>query len=127
MILRIEPANWNPVTERFIDSATAHATLDDIKVQVSNGAKLFKVVNQYVETVAAFVLRIDRFAWGNEGVIVAAGGRAEVDLTMHILPAIECMFNGCKSVRIHTARIGLVKKLAKQNYGGVEYVLRKDL
>ena len=127
MILRIESANWNPVTERFIASALSTASIEDIKEQVLNGAQLFKVVNQYVETVAAFVLRVDHMTHESQGVVVAAGGRAEVDLTVHVLPAIERMFKGCKRLRIHTERVGLVKKLAKQGYDGAEFVLIKDL
>lgn len=127
MTLRIEAANWNPVTERFIESALSTASLDDIKAQVSSGAQLFKVVNGYVETVAAFVLRVDHMAHESQGVVVAAGGRADVDLTAHVLPVIERMFKGCARMRIHTERVGLVKKLARQGYSGAEFVLIKDL
>lgn len=127
MNVRIMPANWNPVTERFISQALGATTLADMKQQVTDGAKLFKVVNQYVETVAAFILRIDELAEESQGVIVAAGGKADFDLTKTVLPAIERMFLDVQSIRIHTQRVGLVKKLAAQQYGGAEFVLIKRL
>jgi len=126
--MRILPADWNPQTERLITLAlSGNSTLSDIKAQVTGGAKLFKVWNVYMETVAAFVLRVDRVGNGYQGVIVAAGGRAGCDLTATLLPAIEKMFIGCQSVRIHTERVGLVKKLARQGYSGAEIVLFKEL
>lgn len=127
MKLFIQPANWNPVTEAFIASALSTASIDDMKAQVCQGAQLFKVVDQYVNTVAAFVLRVDHLVHESQGVVVAAGGRADIDLTKHVLPAIERMFVGCQRIRIHTERVGLVKKLAGQGYGGAEFVLMKEL
>lgn len=127
MKLFIWPAGWNPVTKAFIESALSTASIDDMKDQVKTGAQLFKVVDEYMNTVAAFVLRVDYLAHETHGVVVAAGGRADVDLTKHVLPVIERMFKGCQKIRIHTERVGLVRKLAAQGYGGVEYVLLKEL
>ncbi|GGI16899.1 hypothetical protein GCM10008066_06270 [Oxalicibacterium faecigallinarum] len=125
--MRIEKADWNPVTEAFIASALSTASIEDIKLQAQNGAVLFAVIDDSENTVAAFVLRVDTLANFSQGVVVAAGGRADIDLTKHVLPAIERMFIDCKSVRIHTARVGLIKKLAGQGYRGGEIVLEKEL
>lgn len=125
--MRVEKANWNPVTEAYIASALTTSSMEDMKDQVEEGAQLFKVVDQYVNTIAAFILRIDYQYSGDVGVIVAAGGRAGFDLTKHVLPYIETMFLDVRCVRIHTQRVGLVKKLMSQGYAGVEYVLEKGL
>lgn len=119
---------WTPEVEAMITSALTTATLDDVKAQVEQGAALFVVQDDDAETVCAFVLRIDRFATYDEGVVVAAGGNAPgVDLTAVVMPWIEKRFTGCKSLRIHTERVGLVKKLVRQGYTGVEYVVKKEL
>lgn len=75
--------------------------------------------------VGRFVLSQD----GNEAVLVAAyGDRPGVDLTAWVLPWIERQLAGqVGSIRIHTRRRGLVKKLGQQGYGLGEYVLRKEL
>lgn len=119
---------WTPETEAFIQSALATGELSDIKRQVENGAQLWVIVDDDAESLAAFVLRIDVLAGRNEGVVVAAGGRADgIDLTATIMPHIEKMFIGCQSIRIHTERIGLAKKLHKQGYRAAELVLKKEL
>lgn len=75
--------------------------------------------------VARFVLRQD----GREAVLVAAyGDRPGLDLTAWVLPWIERELAGqVDSIRIHTRRRGLVRKLGLQGYGLGEYVLRKEL
>jgi hypothetical protein len=43
------------------------------------------------------------------------------------MPIIEKQFIGCRSIRIHTGRAGLVKKLAALGYEGREFVMGKKL
>lgn len=105
--------------------ALSTATLADIKAQTDAGAGLYVVQDEDAETLAAFVLRIDDFAEHSEGVIVAAGGAADVDLTSTILPVIETLFSGVKFIRMHTARPGLAKKAAAQGYQVREIILSK--
>lgn len=96
-------------------------------MQVEQGAQLFALTDGD-ETIGAFVLRIDHFATINEGVLVAAGGMANgIDLTQAILPVIEKMFIGCQSIRIHTGRVGLAKKLCLQGYKMAELILSKEI
>ena len=126
--LTIHPAKWTAETEDFISLALTDATLDDIKHQCENGAQLFAVLDEDAETLAAFVLRVDRQACKNVGVVVAAGGAmGGVDLTATMLPFIETMFVGCDSMRIHTARPGLARKLGRMGFSVVELVLQKEI
>ena len=65
-----------------------------------------------------------------ELVIVAAAGRIPgVDLTRHVLPAIEDLARslGCQSVRLHTMRKGLIRKTVRHGYMLSEIVMRKAL
>jgi hypothetical protein len=125
--MNIVAGAWHEKTEDLIGRALATATLDDIKKQVSEGAQLFEV-QHLGETVVAFVLRIDRLTTKNEGVIVVAAGELPgVDLTSSIVPTIEKMFIGCHSIRMHTDRIGLAKKMERLGYVASEIVLRKGL
>jgi hypothetical protein len=122
-VLSIEAAEWTPKNEAYIKLALATASIDDIKRQ--DGARLFEVRDQG-EPIAAFVLRVDREATRTVGVIVAAGGALSgVDLTAAILPQIEAMFYGCDTIRLHTERAGLVKKLGAQGFALAEIILEK--
>lgn len=99
---------------------------EDYASQIKAGAKLFKV-EQGGAGIGFYLLRIDQTAEGAEGVLVAAVGRADFDLTAAIVPVIEKQFYGCRSIRIHTGRPGLAKKLSKAGYHAAEIVLRKSL
>jgi hypothetical protein len=124
--ISIVAGRWNEITEQLISKALADATIDDIKQQTD--AQLFVVQDEDAETLAAFVLRIDRQVTKNVGVVVAAGSiGGDLKLTAVVLPFIENMFAGCQSMRIHTEKIGLARMLSRQGYKVGELVLTKDL
>ena len=128
--LTIQEAHWSAEIAELVGRAVQHASVDDVHAQWAAGAAhVFTVADDDWNMVAAFVLRTDDLAAGAEGVIVAAAGGADgVSLTDAVLPAIERIFNGCKSVRIHTARPGLIKLLtARHGYTLTECVLKKDM
>lgn len=126
--MKICRAIWTPEIEALIQSAITGGSIEDIKRQVKNGAQLWAVLDEDYEAVGAFVLRIDELAGMNEGVLVAGAGRINgVDCTALILPHVEKMFIGCQSMRIHTNRPGLMKKLIAYGYTGSEVILRKAL
>jgi hypothetical protein len=122
-------AIWTPEIEALIQSAIASGSLADIKAQVNNGAQLWAVNDDDYEALGAFVLRIDHFQGFSEGVLVAGAGQIEgVDCTALVLPIVEKMFTGCQSMRIHTNRPGLMKKLvSRYGYSASEIILRKAL
>jgi len=125
--LSIQPGEWGPEAERLLPLALQYATLKEIRAQVENGARLF-YVTQGAETVAAFVLRVDHTAEGSEGVIVAAAGKLKGgDLMATCMPAIESLFIGCKSIRYHTARPAVARKMAMLGYRPAEIVCTKIL
>ena len=76
--------------------------------------------------VGHFILRIEHFSGGSEGVILAAAGkRRGHDLTAELLPLLEARFKNVHAFRISTARPGLVRKLQSQGYALTHYTLRK--
>ena len=120
--------NWTAADDELIRPALQYATPAEVRYQVEAfGAELWHVMDGG-EVIAAYVLRVDSGPDGDEGVIVAAGGKlAGFDLTANVLPHIEAMFKNCKSVRIHTARQGMAKKLVGQGYRLQELVFTKGL
>lgn len=131
--MKICRAIWTPEIEALIQLAIntnpiATGGIDRIKRQVKNGSELWAVLDDDYEAVGAFVLRIDKSDGINEGVLVVGAGEIEgVDCTYLMLPHIEKMFIGCQSMRIHTNRPGLMKKLTKYGFTASEVILRKAL
>lgn len=123
-ILTITEGTWCKVTADLIGQALQHATTEQIKEQLSHGAKLFHITHQDT-IVGAFVLRVDN---GDEGVIVAGTAKVQgVDMLAAVMPQIEKLFVGCKTVRYHTARPALAKRLLKMGYAPREIVCMKTL
>lgn len=123
--VKVLPGIWSADSEAWLTFAKQHATLDDLREQVEQGAYLFHVYCNG-RMVGAFVLRIDEAASGSEGVIVAGAGRLPgFDFIVSLVPHIEKLFLNVKTIRIHTARPGLIKKLSRSGYEASEMVLRK--
>jgi len=118
----IEAREWGAEAESLIGGHESARDLDSIRAQVQAGAAvLFHVEQSGGEMVAAVVLRVDDL----EGVIVSAAGVPGFDLTRDVLPAMERRFEGVESIRIHTGRPGLCRKLTRQGYEAAEIVMRK--
>lgn len=125
--LTIAKTPWTPQAQKMLAAAVPNCSVFDLKEQVDNGASLFSLANNS-EIIGYYVLRIDHLIEHSEGVIIAAVGNvAELDLTLAALPLIEKQFIGCKYIRIHTARAGLVKKLSAAGYQPLEFVMIKGL
>lgn len=77
--------------------------------------------------VAWFALRGFRHAHTEEAELIAAAGRASVDLTKTVLPYIESQVTPADALTIYTRRRGLVRKLERQGYRLDGYVMRKTL
>lgn len=123
-IITLSPASWSPEAERWLIGAVDQ--LADVRASVESGAATLFHVGCDGELCGAFVLRLDRFALHDEGVIVAAGASVPgVCLAREVLPAIERKFPTAKTIRIHTRRRGLVRQLARAGYAVDEIILRK--
>lgn len=127
MNLTVSPAAWNEAAAalllRAVDSKSAH--LADLRDTVeSAGATLFHVLSGN-RIVGAVVLRVDRFASGAQGVIVAAAGRLPGVRLADLLPHFEARMPGVDSIRIHTSRRGMVRRLLRSGYSISETVLVK--
>jgi hypothetical protein len=124
-VIRVE---WSETAGQVLADAVPFGTPADLERQVrEEGAQLFEVIAEGGR-VGFYLLRIDRSAVGCEGVLVAGAGALQgVDLIATLIPIIEKQFRGCAAMRVHTARPGLARKLARQGYGAGEIVLRKNL
>lgn len=126
--IKVIRSEWSEEAGRVLADAVPFAGAGDLERQVKEeGAELFEVIAEGGR-VGFYMLRVDRSAQGCEGVLVAGAGALHgVDLTAVLIPHIEQQFRGCHAMRVHTARPGLAKKLARQGYGSGEIVLRKKL
>lgn len=101
--------------------ACLHASPGELRAQFEAGAALF-FARCGLELVGAYLLRVD----GREGVILAAAGDGRgVDLVGLFLPVIEQQFVGVDSIRVHTSRPGMVRRLQAAGYEPREIVLSK--
>lgn len=125
--LTFAPAPWCGLAETLLAEA-AGCDMANIRAQVvEGGATLFHVM-QCGKAVGAFVLRVDHLATHAEGVIVAAEGRVQgVDLIASCLPAIETLFKGCKTIRYHTSRAAMARRLTGMGYMAREIVAVKEI
>lgn len=121
--LAIICGDWSEWADAQLARACVHATPGELKKQWQDGAKLYYVMAGEM-CVGAYLLRRD----GSEGVVIAAAGNGGgIDLLETILPVIEAQFSDCASIRIHTSRPGIIKKLTGAGYEAKEMVLAKVL
>lgn len=125
-MIRVEKSPWSDEAAAHLAAAVIHVSVSELAAQVAAGAVLFRVSDD-VGLIGFYVLRVDHTADGAEGVLVAASGRAGFDITATLVPHVERQFIGCKTMRVHTSRPGMARKLARQGYAGAEIILRKSL
>lgn len=126
--LTFNPSTWGEDSARWLSQATGADTLNDIAGQVQSGGAFLFHIQHGGAVVGAFVVRVDDTATGPQGVIVAAAARLQgVDMLATCLPAIEGMFKGCKSIRYHTNRPALARRMAAQGYRAAEIVSIKEI
>lgn len=124
--ISVEAGPWASDVEPWIGQALATASMQDIRGQVEAGAVLFRVLHG-AQTVGAFVLRVDRTEHGPQGVIVAgAAAFGDVDMLATVIPVIEAKFQGVQSIRFHTQKPALVRKMARQGYRVQEVICVKE-
>lgn len=125
--LTIEAGPWGPDAVAWLSQALGTSTIEDLQGQADNGAALFYIRSEG-KCVGAFLLRIDVEPEGPQGVIVAGAARDEgVDILASVMPSIESRFQGVTSIRYHTNRPGLVKRLASMGYAWREIICVKDV
>ncbi|MEG0923297.1 MAG: hypothetical protein RSG22_18050 [Comamonas sp.] len=125
--ISLVPGEWGVDAEFWLAKALASATLLELQRQWQNGAKLYRVMYEG-ECVGAYLLRVDSTARGPQGVIVAAAAElAGVDMIQTCMPAIEARFCGVKSIRFHTAKPAVARKMARMGYGPQELICVKEI
>ncbi|MBC7367166.1 MAG: hypothetical protein H7343_10220 [Undibacterium sp.] len=76
------------------------------------------------------VYSVSKFGTARELLVIAAiGSRDKTDITAEVMPELETLAraNDCASIRFHTMRPGLVKKVTAHGYRVAEMILRKTL
>lgn len=125
--LSLVPGEWGADAAFWLAKALASATLQDLQSQWQNGAKLYRVMHG-LECVGAYLLRVDQTASGPQGVIVAAAAELDgVDMIQTCMPAIEARFCGVRSIRFHTAKPAVARKMARMGYGPQELICVKEI
>jgi hypothetical protein len=128
--LTIAPAAWSDEAARYLASTFRGApcfTVDDYRreLETNPDCRLYRV-SEGPKLVGFVVLRLERFAGGVEGVIVAGAGRlVGAELFGVVVPALERMFSGVKSFRVEACRSGSVRELLKLGYLPTHFVMRK--
>lgn len=125
--ISLVPGEWGVDAEFWLAKALASATLQDLHRQWQHGAKLYRVMHEG-ECVGAYLLRVDSTPKGPQGVIVAAAAELDgVDMVQTCLPAIEARFCGVRSIRFHTAKPAVARKMARMGYGPQELICVKEI
>jgi hypothetical protein len=118
---------WGEDAAHWLAQALASATLADLHMQWEQGASLFRILSAE-QLVGAFLLRVDQTSQGPQGVIVAAAAEmAGVDMIASCMPAIEGMFKGVRSIRYHTQKPALARKMARIGYRAQELICVKEI
>lgn len=129
--LTVSPADWCDAIEDILAPAMQHDPMSGVatlrKMVKQGRGRLFGVYDgDYL--IGAYVLAIERKMHGAEGIIVAGAGRLHgASLVRTLIPHIQNQFIGCRSVRAHTARPGMVRELKKQGFQVSEIVLRRSV
>ena len=125
--ISIAAGPWGQDVEPWLAQALATATLQELRHQHEAGAALFRVMHGE-DVVGAFLLRVDSTEQGPQGVIVAAAAElAGVDMIATVMPVIESRFRGVRSIRYHTQKPALVRKMARLGYRAQEVICVKEI
>lgn len=118
---------WNDEAEDLLKRASHNCDVLDLKNQVEQGASLFELSVDDV-LIGYYILRVDHLANWSEAVFVAgAGSHPTIDVTTAAVLLVEKQVIGCKFLRIHTSRPGIVKKIVKLGYQPQEFIMMKEL
>lgn len=128
-VLTIAAAEWAEADAVALASAfTVSGALEAVAAQVQSGAAcLFHVIDG-AAVVGRYVLRVDQLGDSAEGVVVCAWGEWRGGALLPVvLPYIEKQFRGVSALRIHSARPGMIRRLAAIGYQPQEIVMRKEI
>lgn len=115
---------------RLIPQDNPVETTSVIEDGIRDGSMTLLHVYERGEKVGWTVYSIIKHDAGKEFLSVASHGKSRSDLSTSIIPHLERLAKdkGCQSIRLHTMRTGLVRKLeSKLDWYVSEIVMRKDL
>lgn len=129
------PAEWAEAAgalagARVRPPADDPAGPDCYRIMVERGDAIVLRVERADAPAGYIVARVETFDEGRELVIVAAaGGAPGADLTAETQPLLEAVARraGCRSMRCHTVRPGLMAKLERHGWRPAETIMRKVL
>lgn len=130
VVLTIAPAAWCDQAAAMLAGSIRGApcyTIEDMRAEIAlGGAKLYSVTSDSGELVGFAVLRVEHYQGGAEGVIVAGAGKiAGGNLYSHIVPALERLFTGVKTIRVESCRRAATEVLLELGYLPTHAIFRK--
>jgi len=130
LILTIAPAPWSDEAAAMLATTIRGApcyTVRDLGAEVMRGdATLYRVSAEDGRLVGFVVLRIELYEGGAEGVIVAGAGElAGARLYRQVVPALERLFTGVKSIRVESCRKAGTKALLELGYLPTHAIMRR--
>jgi hypothetical protein len=129
--LIVESIDWNDAAQAALSIDAPCSVLDIKKQVIEDKAVLFQVSDFNTHDVLCYyVLRVDALVNGNEGVViamVAVNHQSGLDLVRSLEPIVIGQLKNCISIRLHTFRAGMVKKLSSLGWQPQEFVMSKKL
>lgn len=125
----LDPERVKAIGER-LPADDPQETLSEIKDGLADGSfTICDVVHPDGQTVGWTIYTIIDRPNGKEFLSVASIGQAAENLTAEIIPILEGIAreHHCSTIRLHTLRPGLVKKLFSLGWLASEIVMRKQL
>lgn len=115
---------------RLIPADSPTETMHYLERGIDSGEFTLADIYEGGERIGFTVYMITENEDGKEFLSIASYAKGQGDVTTSAMPILEgiAKAKGCKTIRLHTMRTGLVKKLTKnQNWFVSEIVLRKEL
>ncbi|WP_269526500.1 hypothetical protein [Coraliomargarita parva] len=114
---------------RVIPFDNAVESMHALEKQVQSGECTLAGVFEEGQEVGWTIFKVIEEDHGRELLSVASRGNSKSDLSNEIIPILEDIARqyGCRSIRLHTMRTGLVQKLIKLDWFVSEVVMRKEI
>ena len=129
--MNLSVASWSEDAARMLSASCSKSAVsgpEDYRqlLERDPSAVLYRLDDGDGAAIGFFILRVEQFSGGSEGVILAAAARAPgVDLVELLLPAFERLLGDVSSFRVTTFRPGLIRKLKNRGWTQTHVVMRK--
>ena len=115
--------------KRNIPADSPAEKMEDIEAGIQSGKFELLDIYERREYIGFTVFVIVDFEGGKELLSIATYAKGHSDVTIGAMPLLEdfAKARGCQTIRLHTMRTGLVRKLSEADWFVSEIILRKEL